>query len=29
VDILLTDGGDAQSVWSRAEVDGFDYGRRY
>lgn len=29
IDILLTDGGDAQSVWSRVEVDGFDYGRRY
>jgi hypothetical protein len=29
IDILLTDDGDAQSVWSRVEIDGFDYGRRY
>lgn len=29
IDILLTDDGTAQSVWSRVEIDGFDYGRRY
>lgn len=29
IDVYLTDGGDAESVWSRIEVDGFDYGRRY
>lgn len=29
IDILLTDDGAAQSVWSRVEIDGFDYGRRY
>lgn len=29
LDVLITDGGDGQSVWSRVEVDGFDYGRRY
>lgn len=29
IDILLTDDGEAQSVWSRVEIDGFDYGRRY
>lgn len=29
VDITFTDAGEAQSLWSRMEVHGFDYGRRY
>ena len=29
VDITFTDAGEAQSAWSRVEVQGFDYGRRY
>ena len=29
IDLLLSDGGEGQSVWSRVEVQGFDYGRRY
>ncbi len=29
IDITFTDGGEAQSAWSRVEVDGFAYGRRY
>lgn len=29
VDVTFTDGGEAQSAWSRVEVDGFDYARRY
>jgi hypothetical protein len=29
IDVLLTDSGEAQSVWSRAEVEGFFYGRRF
>lgn len=29
VDVLFTDSGDAQSVLSKIEVEGFDYGRRY
>jgi len=29
IDCLLTDGGEGQSTWSRVQVEGFDYGRRY
>ena len=29
IDVTFTDGGEAQSAWSRVEVQGFDYGRRY
>lgn len=29
IDILLSDGGEGQSTWSRLEVQGFDYGRRF
>lgn len=29
LDVTFTDAGEAQSAWSRMEVQGFDYGRRY
>ena len=29
IDISLTDDGESASSWSRIEIDGFDYGRRY
>lgn len=29
LDITFTDAGEAQSAWSRVEVEGFDYRRRY
>ena len=29
MDITFTDAGEAQSAWSRVEVQGIDYGRRY
>jgi hypothetical protein len=29
LDVLLTDGGDAESSWGIVELEGFDYGRRY
>lgn len=28
-DVTLSDSGEAQSVWSLAEIEAFDYGRRY
>lgn len=29
LEIIMADSGEAQSIWQRAEVAGFDYGRRY